>query len=129
MTVKTLTMGQLAVMDNARIGEAFNLELKRVLADLEDRPLLEKVRTITLTVSLSPVAEDEGPGLEGAVVDFKLKSTMPERQSKPYHMANRDGQLMFNDLAPENARQGTLGHLDGGRKTDAPGAAAAEGGA
>lgn len=99
-------------LDNGRVAEAFQQELRRCVADCEDRPADPKPRSVVIQLNLEPVAIDNG--LDSVNGKFVVTSTVPKRRSKQYNFAVRRGnQLVFNDLSDGNIHQGTL-PLDNG---------------
>ena len=94
---RTLTLANLAHVENGRIAEAFERELQAVINDCKDRPNLDKERKVTLTVIVSPSCDDRG-NFESAEVRFGIKKDLPPRGSKPFHMIESEtGGLLFND--------------------------------
>lgn len=112
MALEKLDLVRLAEMDHGKIGRAFGVEMARVLADCEDVPANDKPRKITLTVSVRPVANEDGI-LDSCDIDAQCKSTLPARQTRRYNAVSSGGSLHVNDLSAENARQGTIDEPDG----------------
>ncbi len=110
MALQKFTLGTLADMDGGRIKADFAEALDRCRKDCEERPAIEGARKIILTVSLNPVATDSG-ALDSVDVDFDLKDNLPKRASRTYNMTSLRGGLLFNELSPDEARQGTLDML------------------
>ena len=98
-------------LDGGRIGIAFQHELKRVVADCEDRPADTKPRTVTLTMQIVPVPTTDGTvvTLDSIAAKFQVASSVPKRRSKQYSFGARSGgQLVFNDMSEENVNQRTF---------------------
>jgi len=115
MAVKELTLGSLMnQLDGGRISEAFMAELRRVGADMDDRPGDDKERTVVLTLKLKPVIDDGGD-CESVNGSFHVASTVPKRRSKNYNFGirNRGAQLVFNDMSEDNVQQRTIDELAG----------------
>lgn len=110
MGLEKFSLEALASMDNGRICAAFEHAMKRCESDCKDRPALKEARNVTLAVSLEPVAADNGE-LESVNLTFKIKDSVPKRCSKSYNMKAVPGGLLFNDLSPEDVRQGTLDQI------------------
>lgn len=100
-------LATLAAMDGGRIKEAFEQALNRCRFDCEDRPAVDGARKITLVVSLTPIAADNGD-LSSVDVTFDLNDKLPKRGSKSYNMQAVAGGLVFNELSPDEVRQKTL---------------------
>lgn len=74
---------------------------------------------------MQPESDDSGGDLESCDVRFEVKTTIPKRESKTYNMrASAFGALVFNELSPDDARQGTL-PIDGARNAGANSSGAA----
>lgn len=108
MSRQRLTLATLLDLDGGRIAEAWLLELQRIELDLVDRPALKATRTLTLKLTLSPVAGEDGR-LEETDVDFAVDAKLPRRKTRTYSMrTNGQGELFASIYAPEDARQGTI---------------------
>lgn len=104
-TRKALSLDSLKHLDYGKIGLAFDQEVKRVVEDINDRPSLNKPRTITLTLEISPLADDGG-NIDAAVVQWHLKHSIPPRKTSPYQMLpTRAGQLFFEPSSPDDPNQ------------------------
>lgn len=107
MALEKLTLASLATMDGGRHAAAFEQALTRARFDCEDRAAVKGARRIALVVSLIPRADDNG-NLERVHVEFALDEKHPKRQSRSYSMQAVHGGLVFNELSPDDVRQGTL---------------------
>lgn len=105
----------LTELDAGRIATAFDQAMVRMYEDLADRATVNKSRTLTVTVSLTPIAGERGE-LDDVDVDIQLTEKVPARQTKVYRMSAEHGALFFNEESPDNPDQRTLDEL-------APGAA------
>ena len=97
----------LTEIDDERIATTINHALQRAYEDLADRPRVEKDRTITLTSSLSPRADDAGR-LDDVDGGLKVVEKVPARTTKTYRMTAKNGALFFNEDSPDNPDQQTL---------------------
>ncbi len=97
----------LGEIDDGRIAVAIDRGIERIMADLHDRPTVDKSRTITLTIAFVPRADDRGR-LDDVDVYCDIKERAPARETKTYRMSTRGGELFYNELSPENPDQGTL---------------------
>ncbi len=103
-----LTLDSIKDLDGGRVYEAFQQAIKRIVNDCEDRPGVEKSRTVSLQVVATPISADEG-SLDTVKVQFKVIEAMPKRESKAYDMmARKGGMLVFNDLSDDNVKQKTI---------------------
>jgi hypothetical protein len=105
--VEKMTLAALEKMDNGKVGAMFRSHLGKVVEDIQERSGDHTVRTVTLKMSLVPVG-DSGT-VDDIKVSFSCNSNVPAVQTREYSMMpHGDRQLMFNDLSPDNVRQGTL---------------------
>ncbi len=103
-----LTLDTLKEWDNGRAAVAMKQALRRAVLDLEDRPGEKKVRKVTLTAELTPNMDENGD-LDDVEIAFVIATTFPPRRTLPKPaMTDRQGRLIFNDLAPDNPAQTTL---------------------
>ena len=107
MPIEKFQLGSLSTIDGGRINEAFEQALKRCEMDCKDRPATAKARKVALTAELVPVCTPQGD-LESVDVTFQIKDTVPTRESATYNMKAVPGGLLFNELSPEDVRQGTI---------------------
>lgn len=113
MSVKPLTLAAVADLDGGRVREAYELALRRLQRDCQDRPGLQEKRTLTLKLTLVPVADDAG-GLDSCQVQFRVDEQLPTRRSKVYNaQAAPNGTLLFNEMSPEDIHQTTLDDAPG----------------
>lgn len=107
MAVHQLTLETLNKLYDGRVAAAFDLKLKQLVLDLEDRPQAKQARKLTLEVTLTPMMADGE--LESAAVDFQVLAKSPGLKTKAFDMQfRRGGVLVFNDLSEDNANQRTL---------------------
>ncbi len=97
-------------LDGGKVAEAWKQAVARAIADCLDRPEVEKARTVTMALQLTPEAER---GVCDSVnARFSFKDGMPSRDSRAYNLGlrRRAGQMMlvFNDLADDNVHQRTI---------------------
>lgn len=107
MAVHQLNLATLMELDGGRVTEAFQQEIKRLVADCEDRPGEAKPRKILLELELVPVMFDGH--IDSIDGKFRVKSTVPVRRSKKYNFGvRRGGFLVFNDLSDGDINQKTI---------------------
>lgn len=103
------TMAALDQVDGGRIAQALDREVARCQEDCHDRPTLDKVRKVTLTVEVRPVPNDSGSDLASVDVQFKIKpAALPAKETRSFNMLPRAGGLLVNELSPDESRQLTL---------------------
>jgi hypothetical protein len=108
MAIERLSFEALTDLDGGRVCEAFDQAVARLEADLHDRPGVKSARQVTLTISMTPVMDENG-SLEGCDTSFEVKDRIPKRKSRNYTMrAGKGGGLFFNNFAPENPNQRTI---------------------
>lgn len=103
----TLTLEQLAKIDNGKVAAVFQQELRRVVNDCVDRPTDNKPRKVNMTVSVAP---QESDGVCATVeMEVVVKSSVPDRRTRPYQLeVHARGDVMLNDASPDDVRQRTL---------------------
>lgn len=119
MALQKFNFAALAEIDEGRLRIMFDLLLEKVRLDCVDRPALNKARSVSLNVSLTPKADQHG-NLITVDVSLDVKESTPKRVSPTYNMVPQRNGIAFNDASVDNARQGTLD--DAGAKMKAVGA-------
>ncbi len=111
--MQELSLATIRRIDLGKVAMAFDIELARAVADIHDRPGLDRARSVVLQVDMEPGDE------EGIVhVGFQVKGRVPQKQTRPYSMVMvGENALRFNAESPEDPRQMTM--TDGGDKGDA----------
>lgn len=105
--IEKFQLTSLAVLDQGRVREAFEQAMRRLEADCKDRPNDPANRKVSLHMTMVPVANESGE-LESCNVQFQIVDQIPKRKTKVYNMKSTRGGLVFNELSPEDIRQGTL---------------------
>jgi hypothetical protein len=109
MPQETLSLATLHETVRGGIGRAFDQAMKKVVADLHDRPELNKARTVTLKVKFVPKGEKSADGqfqLVHADVSMAINTSMPEQAAIQYAMKPRpDGTLVFATESPDDPNQ------------------------
>ena len=120
MAIRKLDLKSLADLDGGKPGVAFAQALARCESDCRDRPGVSDARRISITVEIVPVVDETGE-LHSCDVRADFSDKLPKRATRKYNMiTDDDGGILFNDGAPENARQGTIDNaLPKGDRTDA----------
>lgn len=107
------TLASLSDLDMGKVSAAVQGELSAVVRDLVDRPGDQAKRSVILQIDLTPEKNDLGV-CETALVDFKISSRVPPRQSRAYSMGvHPSGGLIFNPESPDNVRQASLDEAKG----------------
>lgn len=121
MAVKKFELESLSELDGGRIREAFDQAMRRCEMDCKDRPGLSDPRKLTLTMEMVPVISEDGQRLESCNLQFQVKDQCPPRKSKAYNMHSRAGGLLWNEMSPEDLKQGSLDDATGPKEvvTDA----------
>ena len=107
MGLEKFDMGTLTELDGGRIRTAFEQALKRLETDCKDRPNVKAARKLELVITMTPLPDDAGD-LDSVDVKFRVKDSVPKRESKAYNMRAVPGGLLFNELSPDDVRQQTL---------------------
>lgn len=106
MALEKFTLATILEMDGGRIKTAFEQALKRMELDCKDRPGVKAARKLELVLQMTPIA-DNGE-LDSVDVTFRIKDSVPKRESKSYNMQSVAGGLLFNDASPDDVRQMSL---------------------
>jgi hypothetical protein len=111
MALAQFSLDHLTDFDGGRIATAFGQALKRCVDDCFDRPGVKEAREITIKVGILPVIGEDGD-LDTVDLQFQIRDKNPIRKSKVYNLqARKNGALLFNDLADDNAHQRTLDEI------------------
>lgn len=105
-------------LDGGKAAVAFRRAVEDCVRDCQDRPLDDKARKVTLELSITPVAGEDpefensfrAEGVEG---QFKIATTLPKRQTKPYSFGiDAKGRMYFSRNSPDNVNQTTIDDID-----------------
>ncbi len=111
MAMHEFSLESLIELDGGRVPVAFNQAVQRLIKDCEDRPNDKAARKALVELSLSPVCDDHG-NLDEVKGSFKVKDTVPSRETKEYSFGVRKSSkgpmLVFNDLSDDNVNQKTI---------------------
>lgn len=111
MPKRQLTLQNIARLDDGRIAKAFEMELEHIVRDCNDRNTLKKPRVVALVFRVVPQVQPSidgrmPEGCDEAIVDCKIHSNIPKRESKSYTMAvKQSGALVFDDVNPADGNQ------------------------
>lgn len=73
-----------------------------------ERPGVGAKRSITLKIDFTPEAGAEGV-VESVDMEYVIKTSVPDRISRPITMMpTPTGDLIYNDVSPDQPRQSTL---------------------
>lgn len=79
------------------------------MQDCSDRPGDKAKRKVLLVVECEPALDKETGALDTVHTRFKVRASIPDRQSKPYPMTvTNDGLLHFQSNSPMDPRQDDL---------------------
>lgn len=106
--VMQFALDNLKELDGGKAVEALNQHIRRAALDCLDRPADGKPRTVTLTISLSPVLDPQG-NCEEVQAQIHASSTVPKHRTKVYSLGlRRNGVLVFNPDSPDHIDQSTF---------------------
>ena len=112
MALLPLNMKTLAVLDDEKIAATFDTELEHLVRDCTERPHDERPRKLTIEFAITPDKEEDGM-VHG---DWKIKSTVPHRQTKrkEFNIRKVNGRptLVFSENSEDDFRQTTLDDMD-----------------
>jgi hypothetical protein len=108
MSLQEITLESLNNFDCGKVAAAFNTQVKKVVADLRDRPGDKSKRTVALTMIVVPQPGQSG-NCDSAMVSFIVTSKMPALSTRDYVVGVRvNDALVVNDASPDNVHQATL---------------------
>lgn len=95
------------ILGGGVVGKSFAAHMRRVVADMEDRPADDSAREVTIKFSAKPVMDEHGT-LDEVRAQFHITSSVPKHKTKPYSFAVRGKQLVFNDMSDDDVHQHTI---------------------
>lgn len=108
MALKELNLEGLASIAGGKVDAAVNMQLKRMIADCEDRPGDKNPRKVVLTMLVRPVMLQDG-AVTDVNVECEVSSAIPKYISKPVDCRIKHGQrAVFNDLSEDDVDQMTI---------------------
>lgn len=111
---KAFSMQQLTQLD-PKLDAAINLELKRLIEDMQDRPGETAARTLVIKIALRPDAESGA--LDTVGISFEIHGKTPPKKSREYSTEpHASGLLFFNPMDLDHVKQRTLD--EAGLKTE-----------
>lgn len=112
MAQQILTLETLHKFDFGKAAMAWQTALAQAVRDITDRPGDQTARKVILTATLKPTLQQDGDVVDAAV-DFQIQTKLPAYQtaSRPAGVT-RNGQLYFQEHAPDNPDQTTFEPLD-----------------
>lgn len=119
MKRKFESLSDLVLVDRGLIDALFKDGMKRAYLDLSDRPHVKGARSVSLTVSMTPVEGTLAGILDEVHVEFDVKVKTPVVRTKTYSMCPRNGHMTFNAESPDNHRQHTLDEVPEQKKGQA----------
>lgn len=104
-----LSLDNLKDLEMGMPVEMFDMELRRVVRDLEERPMDDTTRCVNLSFKFKPIADSKGRSLDSVAVEFSTSSSIPKQKTKVYLMAAKaDGSLVFNPERLDDPRSASL---------------------
>jgi hypothetical protein len=106
--LQKLSLAGLSEIYGGRLAIAFEQALKRVAQDCEDRPGERKARSVSVTLNVVPVLDEDGL-CDNVKLQAQISDNVPKRRSKIYDLSLRKGgHLLFHPDSLENVDQHTL---------------------
>ena len=100
-----LSLSSLGSLDLGVVTEAFDLELKRIVLDIKDRPAVALPRRLSINFVIKPTDPAHG---DTASVECEVVSSVPKRVTRPYEMRVKGDDLSFQSEDAENPDQLSL---------------------
>lgn len=108
MGKQNITLANIELIDDGVISREWSHKLNQLRADMADRPMVMKPRTITLEMELVPSRSST----MAADIKFKIKTKVPPAGSRVYEVGVGQTGLSFNPASPHNVNQRTLDEID-----------------
>ena len=111
MPKHTLSFETVGNLDEGSLRIEFNRMLTSIFNDLNNRPRLEKKRSLTLKVELKPRVDDQsdGQGLDDAETSWSIDISLPPVSSSGTIMKpQQNGQLYFHSELPDSPDDETI---------------------
>lgn len=110
MARNTFCLAGLKDFDLGKIDAAFRKELHAVVMDMVDRPDEKAARKVTLEIELIP--QRAAGYCETAMMRVIVSIKIPSPSSRTYEVGvQKNGDLVVNDLSPDNINQATLDEI------------------
>ncbi len=107
MLQSILKLADLAAFDAGIVDVLFSDEMRRLVADLMDRPKVASARKVSVVVMVTPVVDQRGNVCE-AKVEIEVNGSLPKVRTRTYTASVAPSGLKYNDLSREDVRQQTL---------------------
>lgn len=108
MALKEFSLKNLESLDYGKCDALFRSQLKRVAADILDRPADDRPREVNMKILVKPVVADDGTA-DTVRCQVKITSKVPTHQTKVYELAlYKNGQLGFSEGSPGVVDQTTF---------------------
>ena len=102
-----LSLATLKDLDFGKVDTSFSSKLRAVIADLKDRPGLDRERQVILTLKMKPAETTQGV-LDSVEVFFEVRTKVPAAQSIAHNMAAGKDTLVFSTESPTDHKQSTI---------------------
>lgn len=93
------TLENLHQINNGVLAVAFEREMQRIIADCQDRPSLDKARSVSIVFEVTPLPDQHSPTVNAdeITVQVAVHSAIPKRKSNIYTMKTRhDNTAVFH---------------------------------
>lgn len=106
--LKEFSIESLTDIDGGRPAAAFLHEVQTAVRDCHDRPGSAAARKVTLTMSITPVVDEDGM-CESVRFEFEAKHTTPNRRTKVYEASiDQEGKMLYSPASPKVVDQTTI---------------------
>lgn len=80
---RQLTIDTLGDLDDGTLRHVVNKAIEEALTDCDNRPMLDKGRKLTLTVTASPILDDRSGAMRGVEIETQVQTKLPPRATHP----------------------------------------------
>lgn len=116
-----LDLAGMAAYRGGRLALSVDELIANLVADMRNRPKVAKPRSLTLTFTFKPIADEETGELEDVRWKCEHKHTVPARSTAEYtaRASGRDGGLYGREDSPDAPGQMSIGDvIEGGPGSD-----------
>lgn len=75
-----LNIDNLGDLDDGTVRHVVNTALQEALDDCDARAMLEKARTVGITITFRPVIDNKSGAMKGVAADVEVKTKVPARK-------------------------------------------------
>lgn len=110
--LRPFSLSELSAYAGGELAQNFDALLAAAVRDCVERPTVEKKRTVSIVINVTPVRDSDGT-CSDVVLDVQTPAKTPAKQLQPHVMrATVSGGLRYAPDSPTNPDQQVLGFDD-----------------